>query len=255
MKSLVIHEPARPIPSDLTSQRLLSEDPREGVFGFQDGPSQAGINLNFAEPVTISAAYFGYIDNVPDDCEFFIHAAPAVGSETIALVNLTPIAKARRGGGCHIFATFPPVSVRAVYPRLRRLYAAPFDATGIVYGTGQVFNNEFRAEWGHEWGAGRPLDDTSAVERLPSGSFAIDQGVVTSGYQWTFGDLSDDERERLYDIHKAVGRHRSVLVIEDDDRTPGLYERMHWGLLAKLDTYARVDPTATTWNMQVADWL
>jgi hypothetical protein len=255
MKSLSIHEPARAIGREAGSARLLRDDPREGLGPFVVDETGVGYNLLLAQPVTIRSVFFGHITGLPADAVAFIHAYPEGGPHNIELLPLLPLAFARRGGMAHCFAEFEPFTTRDVYLRIYRSGGGPLPAAGIMMGSAHVFSETFRAQWGHEYGAGRPLDDTSNVERLPSGSFAIDRGVVTGGYQWTFGDLTNEEREQLYAIHRSVGKSRSVLVIEDAERTTGLFERMHWGLLPSLETYARIDPTATTWGMRVADWL
>ena len=252
MKSLSIREPSIAFGVDSFAARALSEDPREGIPLVQYDVGNGGADIVFNSVQYASSVFIGYIANLPAIAKIDIYGvSPSSG---YIYLGQAIRADARRGSLSHGFIDFARVQIKGVAFRFF-VNDGPLDLSKTTVGVVSFSDNIFRSEWGYEWGAGRPLDDTSAVERLPSGSFAIDRGVVTSGYQWTFGDLSHDERERLYDIHRAVGRSRSVLVIEDDDRTPGLYERMHWGLLAKLDTYARVDPTATTWGMQVADWL
>lgn len=143
--------------------------------------------------------------------------------------------------------------------------SAPFNARylriGIPAAIGTTFQigvavvgKAFFPTWGTEYGAGRLLLDTGTVERLFGGGFGIDPGTIVSGYQWTFGDLQNAEREALFNICKRLGSTRSVLVIEDADLTNGLHNRIHWGLFNKLEAYERLNPADTKWSFQISDW-
>ena len=112
----------------------------------------------------------------------------------------------------------------------------------------------WQAEWGHEWGAGRFIEDTGTAERLFGGGFGIDEGVAAGGYQWTFGDLQPAETEALYQLVKERRTTRTVLVVEDPEQSPGLNERIHWGLFRKLEPFERADPLNTKWSLSVGDW-
>lgn len=108
--------------------------------------------------------------------------------------------------------------------------------------------------WGHEFGSGRPIEDTGIVERLFSGGFGIYDGVRVGGYQWSFGDLSDAELAKLYALARDRGQTRSILVIEDPDQTDGLNERTHWSLFDRLEAYERQVPGASRYAFKVRDW-
>lgn len=108
--------------------------------------------------------------------------------------------------------------------------------------------------WGHEFGAGRPIEDTGSVDRLFSGGFGIYEGVRVGGYQWSFGDLSDAEVASLYALARDRGQTRSVLIIEDPDQTDGLNERTHWSLFDRLEAYERQVPGASRYAFKVRDW-
>jgi hypothetical protein len=52
-----------------------------------------------------------------------------------------------------------------------------------------------------------------------------------------------------------VGKHGSILVVEDPDQAAtGLNERVHWGLFDKLESYERIAPGATKWTLRIEDW-
>lgn len=107
---------------------------------------------------------------------------------------------------------------------------------------------------GHEWGGGRPIQDGTRVERLPGGGFGIAPGAVSGGWQWTMPGLSDELVERLYALALDVGIGGTILVVEDPDAGPALNERIHWGLLTRLEPFVRQQPGDTKWAMQVQDW-
>lgn len=111
-----------------------------------------------------------------------------------------------------------------------------------------------RPSVGHEWGAGRPIADTARVERLADGSFGIQPGATAGGWQWTLPALTDDERDRLYALALDAGTSTTVLVVENDIGGPAGNEAIHWGLMTKLEPYARQQPGESKWAMQVQDW-
>lgn len=117
-----------------------------------------------------------------------------------------------------------------------------------------AMGKSFKCALGHEQGAGRSIEDTSTVERLFSGGFGINEGAIVGGYQWTFGDLTDAEREELYALARGVGQSRSILVVEDPDYTAGLAERIHWGLFDRLSPFERLSPGLTRWELRIRDW-
>lgn len=144
--------------------------------------------------------------------------------------------------------------------------AAPFNArylrfqftqpAGVAGTVGVVAAGKaFRPTWGHEFGAGRPIEDTGTAERLLSGGFGTYEGVCAGGYQWTFGDLSDAELEALYAIAMDRGNTRPVLVIEDPTQSSGLNERIHWSLFDRLEPYERQVPGASRYAFKVRDWV
>lgn len=113
----------------------------------------------------------------------------------------------------------------------------------------------FQTEYGEERGGGGIIEDTGTVERLFGGGFGIDEGVATTGYQWTFGDLQDAERRQLFQIVKRLRTTRSFLMVENPAQTDGLNERIHWGNLRKLEAYERIDPRNSKWALSMWDWF
>lgn len=112
----------------------------------------------------------------------------------------------------------------------------------------------FQTEYGEERGGGGLIEDTGSVERLFGGGFGIDEGVATTGYSWTFGDLQDAERRQLFQIVKRLRTTRSFLMVENPAQTEGLNERIHWSLFRKLEAYERIDPKNSKWSLSCWDW-
>jgi len=114
----------------------------------------------------------------------------------------------------------------------------------------------FCPAFGHEAGAGRPLSSTATTARRPDGGIGSDGGVTYGGFAWTYGDLTDSERDDLWAIVRDRGFDLPVLVVEEAG-TPfsAQAERYHWGTFTRIDTYERKVPdTKTVWSLRVDDW-
>jgi hypothetical protein len=62
----------------------------------------------------------------------------------------------------------------------------------------------------------------ASKDPLLGGGFGIGEGARKAGYRWTFGDLSDAEIDRLYDLALDRGETRPVVAVEDPDfKRPG----------------------------------
>jgi hypothetical protein len=84
-----------------------------------------------------------------------------------------------------------------------------------------AFGKSVQPVWGHEWGAGRFVDDRSNKEALPSGGWGVDKHAVVPGWQFTVGDLTDTELDSLWDMAEEVGESSPVIVCEDPDAAGG----------------------------------
>ncbi len=113
----------------------------------------------------------------------------------------------------------------------------------------------FVADFGQEWGAGRQPIDTGTATSLPSGGFAVVEGVRKLLYAWTFGDLSVAETEQLETIALHLGETRPGLVVENAGRTAGLRRRIHWGLFRKWRAFERRNARQTRWEISIEQWL
>jgi hypothetical protein len=222
MKALKIMAPA-PILSVAAVQfagnvaALATPDPREACF-FAAGAASV-IDFDLGEPRILDTFFLGYnsftyqrieaiyAGNAPQGSNPGVYVGPSPPDRALNLSGVVQ-SKGRQHGLVQLAA---PIIAR--YVRLQ--ISDP--GTNLVRLGVFACGASFTARWGHEWGAGRALSDTSSVDRLFGGGFGVDQGAIASGYQWTFGDLSNAEREALFSVVKSVGIGRPILVIEDPD--------------------------------------
>jgi hypothetical protein len=245
MSSLIVARPFRPVAwsgSPATYDRALSGDPKEAAVL----NAQAGVwNFDYGVAVTLDTVFVGYHTGAAAQT-VTVTTSATLGGATVGTpqpaISLVPFPT---DGPAHGFARFNPV--------MSRYWTVTVSAG--TYNVGVVaLAASVQPTYGREYGSGRGFTDTSNISRLFGGGFAIDEGVVIPWFQWTMGELTDAEVEALYAHARRVGESRAILVVEDPDRTAGLNERIHWGLLAKIDAYERFAPGATRWAMRVDDW-
>jgi hypothetical protein len=224
--------------------RLLTPNPKESVV-IGGAVADANIDIDLGAVKSIDTLFLGYVS--PGMSLSMNYGVAGVGEASVPGGTYTLRASELFSPSYHLPVVLSaPISARYI----RFLIATP--AAGFL-GT-IAAGLSFQATWGHEYGAGRPIEDTGSVERLKDGSFGIDEGVAVGGYQWTFGDLTDVEVQKLYAIARDRGQGKSVLVIEDPDQTDGLNERTHWGLFDKLEPYERLMPGASRYAFRIRDW-
>jgi len=248
MKSLLIMKPEKPV--DIVGRRelarLLTPNPKEAASTATWG----NIALDYGVPVTIDTAYLGY-HNGGAGQQWAVGTTNSTGNAIIETLVPTQVMQSPGiGTPYHGF-------YRADAPLTSRYWLVQTNggpsAIAVVAGV-LALGLSWSAAWGHEWGAGRFIEDTGTAERLFGGGFGIDDGVAAGGYQWTFGDLQPEEVDPLWLLVKNRRTTRSVLVVEDPERSPGLNERIHWGLFRKLEPFERLDPLNTKWSLSVGDW-
>jgi len=254
MARIAIVRPIAPVAISAGRERLLTPNPKEAYTSAAIGiGSGTNVGLDMGAAVSLDSFFLGFTD-VPASTTLTVHTIAAMGGAVTALVADRPIAHSNLFSPRRHALAIAPAPVAARYWRLS-LYnntgaAIPAGFTMGVLAVGKAFS----PTWGHEWGAGRPYEDTGSAERLFGGGFGINDGVLASGYQWTFGDLSDAEREQLHAIVMDRRGTRSALVVEDPDPTDGLNERIHWGLFDRLEPFERVQAGLTRWNLKIRDW-
>jgi hypothetical protein len=228
--------------------RVMTPNPKEATV-VTTTDSTNYLNVDLGSMQSIDTVFVGYTNDTSSGG--LIIAGIADDAKTQVFSQYVPAAQSDMSG-------IVPQHFLLVLPAPQTVRFISISSPGtlpINYAIGVVRAGlSFRPTWGPQWGAGRPFEDTSSVDRLMGGGFGIDDGVVVPGYSWTFGDLQDEERRQLYTMARLLGQSKSVLVVEDPDPTPALNERIHWGLF-KLDTYERTDPKNTKWAFIVRDWL
>ena len=227
------------------AERVATPDPKEAAVA--GGGGARYIDLDFAQPATFDTIFVGYTNLPATGAGSLITVQAGNATPTDAWLGSFASAPGDGGGPQHILC-----GVAVQTSRYLRISQQDMPA-GAVIGVVAV-GLAWRPTWNMEWGSGRPIDDTSTVERLFGGGFGIDAGTVFTGLDWTFGDLLDVEVRQLYRIVRQLGKARSLLVIEDPDPTDGLNERLHWSLFAKLDKFERNAPENTRWAFSVTDW-
>lgn len=215
---------------------VATPDPRE-AFIAAGVPATIAIDLGVA--TAVDALFVGYTDAPAG-------TAVSAGFDGGALAQVGAIAHSfRRAPLRHALAVLP--AARAV--RRIRLQLAAGGAIGVV-----AVGLSLDIASGYDQGSGRPIADATRVERLLDGGFAVEAGRAAGGFSWTLPALTDDERDRLYALALDAGTGTTIMVAERIDRPEGANEALHWGLLSKLEPWARQQPGETKWSLQVQDW-
>jgi len=196
----------------------------------------------------VDSIFVGYT-NAAGDTDMYVQ--PTEGGNGVS-GGLSSFVYPTSGSGQdkHFFNTFP-INYTRYFRIVFRL--------GLDQGTLRVgcfaLGRKFQPAYGHEYGSGRAPIDTGSRERLKAGGFGVSPGIVKGSWNWTMGDLSGAEVDRLYEIARGLGETRPVVVVEDPDNTAGLSRRIHWGMFEKLQAYERLDPQNTRWSFNIEDWL
>lgn len=223
--------------------RLLTPDPKEAVYSV-NGTQE--IVFDFGGPRLIDTVFLGFTSSLSFSLDW---AIPGNGYQSLPTLAPGAISPELIEPTFHAISRLAaPLSIRF----LRLTFTAP--AAGALVGGVFAAGLSFSPTWGHEYGSGRPIEDTSTVERLFGGGFGINEGVSAGGYQWTWGDLTNSEVRQLYALARYLKTSRSLLMVEDPDQTAGIHERIHWGLFDRLDAYERLQPGASRYAFKIRDW-
>lgn len=233
---------------------LRTPDPREVYrsipLGTGSGPT---IVSDMGAPTAADTFYLGWTTCPAADPAFgfVVGGSNSADQNTATYFAQTPIFNPAAGVQHCLAAIAAPVTYRYYFmiPTIGAQGDHPVNV-GIV----AVGRSLRPSIGGIEYGAGRFVGDTGTVERLPSGSFALDEGATYGGYQGTMADLTAAETEQLYALLRRGGSARSVLFHENPDPDPAFNERTHWGILSRLEPYERTDPLFTKWGFRIEDW-
>lgn len=230
---------------------LLSDKPKEAWITGAVGPVYAVLDLGSVQEIDF--VYLGSVNGVAGTTWAVSYsAASSTGTGSTALdTTVAPTAKTKRGL-MHLLAVLPePVSARYIRVTVDQGNGGPGLTAGILRA-----GLSYRPTWGQEWGGGRAVVDTGTKERLPDGGLGVDLGARFSAFQWTFGDLSDDEVEELHAFCLEVGETIPFVLAENvGSGVPATHESVHWCTFDKLDFFERRDPRSSRWAFRVEEWV
>lgn len=235
----------RPLPAVIGGSladpaRMASPDPKEVAYAVAAGPHT--IDIDLGAPTLVGAVYLG---GVSGDVVFSLTGGTASYAEA-PIGNLFAAQKRTPVGARKYLGIIVPRPLR--YLRLSADLPAGFEV-GVA-----AICERFSPKWGHEWGSGRSIIDTGTANRNRAGGFGVELGAVVTGWDFTLGDITDGEREELFDMLKKIGETRPVIVAENTDATADLDARVHYGLLRRVDKYERIQLGVTKWTLKVEDW-
>ena len=222
--------------------RLITPSPREAAVCV--GGGDRTIDVDLGAPVALDTLFLGY-SNASGGAW---HASCGVSDYTSTALPDVALASTRLTRARHYLAVLA-VPVVARYVR----FSAAAVPAGLTLGLLAV-GLALRPALGHEWGAGRFVTDTGSATRLQTGGFGLASGSRSGGWQWTLAELTDEEVDAMYGLQLDVGTSSPLLVVEDPDPTAGLNERIHWGVLTKLDPNERRAIADVKWDMRIEDW-
>jgi hypothetical protein len=254
MSSLLIVEPL-PIAA-VTSSRgtgaanLVTPDPKE-VWADSASGSAATLTVDLGAVRTIDTIFLGHVRPPAAGATWGISVSGA-GDATPQPVTALRVPDVAESFSIMSHALWygAPVAARIVTLTVQQPAGSPPLTAGSL-----VIGRAFVSEFGQEWGAGRQPIDTGTATALPSGGFAIVEGVRKRRFGWTFGDLSVDEADRLELIALALGETKPGLVVEDADRTTGLLARIRYGKFDRWRAPERRNRRQTRWEISIEDWV
>lgn len=232
------------------SANLLSTDPQEVWLDNAVG-TPAVIDLDFGLAMVIDTVFLGCIASAADTATWSISGGLG-GYDDVVLKNgselRVPDTIGRRSFVTHAFWHGTPAIVRFLRIRLTQPVGAAPLSIGVLM-AGQAFVPQYN----QEWGSGRGVKDTGVMTRLQSGGFALVEGARYGTFKWTFGDLTSQEVDDLYELLLGRGETMRILVAEDPEPTAGLRNRLHYGTFTGLRPYERRNVKQTRWEFTMED--
>lgn len=243
------HGIMRPLPMAIAGtgfslpQRVASEEPKEVAVALGGA---ASITLDLLGVTNIDTIFVGFTNDAGAGQLRWSYGV-AGPTETI-VENLAPAPTKQIAARRHFFRTLEaPIAARYV-----QIYSPNLTAgyeIGVI-----AIGKAFKPALGPEIGQGRGVIDTGSATRRLDGGFGIVRGARAGTWQWTLGDLTDDERDELYGLILDRGETASVLVFEDLEIGGALGDKLHWSLLQRNEAYERRDPNLNRWALKLQDW-
>lgn len=230
---------------------LATSNPKE-VWADTGVGSAATITIDLGSVRPVDTVMLGYLRQAHAGATWSVTGGIANPAEQI-LQEVAPLrvpdVVSRFAATSHAVWHGGAVNVRYVAISITQPAGSAFLTAGVL-----VVGRSFSAAWNHEWGAGRRPIDTGSATSLPSGGFAIVEGARKRALTWTFGDLTTAEVDQLEGIALERGETATALVIEDADRTAGLWARIHYGLF-KWKPFERRNRAQSRWEMEIEEWV
>jgi hypothetical protein len=227
-----------------TLPNALTMDPKEAVAG----TDTAYVDLDLGAAYDLDTFYVGNLSAAAFSSLQLWYGATFQSRTTQAPSALAVAAAGVRNRQAFVkLAT--PINTR--YPSFRFGLTAPAAWSAGLLAVG----DSIQPTWGHEWGAGRSVDDRSPKDTLISGGFGVDKRAVVPQWGFTVGDLTDAELDSLWDMVADVGASSPVVVCEDPSLAmPLLNKATHYGLFERPEAYERLVPGASRWSFKVTEW-
>lgn len=228
---------------------LLSIDPKE-VWRDTAVGAAVTISLDFGGPVPIDTVFLGCVASAAADATWSISGGIAGYAEQAILAASAlrvPDRYGRFAAVTHAFWHGNSAYVRYLRITLTQPEGAPISIGALVAGA------SFMPQYNQEWGSGRSVRDTGVITRLASGGVSVVEGARFGTYKWTLGDLNEIEADELYELQLDVGETRQILVVEDPERSAGMRNRLHYGVLTGLRPYERRNARQIRWEFTMDD--
>lgn len=224
---------------------LLSPDPKEVWVDSATGSVE--INIDLGSVCAVDTVYLGHIHNAVTSSRWTITGGEA-NYTALTLKAEGPLRAPDAAGlspaKAHALWAGNTANVRYI----RLTLTQPAGKAALMAG------KAFVPQYNKEWGSGRRPIDTGQITPLSSGGFMVVEGVRKAAYSWTFGDLTEGEVDTLYALALDRGETRPVLVVEDPAQTPGLNQRIHYGLFQRFRQYERRNHAQTRWELEIENW-
>lgn len=143
-----------------------------------------------------------------------------------------------------------------VYGRYVRFILYASTAADADFSVGlMTFGQRIQPEFGRDWGAGRRIVDQSTRITGRGGEQHLWRGARVPSVRWSWSHLSDAEMLRVWALMADAGESQPIVYVEDSSPTPGLHERIHYGLLTGLDYYERAQTEKSQISLKLDEWL
>lgn len=227
-------------------ERVGTNDPKEVAVDATGGTSQAFDLIFSTNPIQLDAFFIGAVSQ---DLDIQLYADTTGNSSMDTSYGIKSSAHKRTDEAPYSYYwQLPGDTVYRI--GVRFLNASAGLTVGIMRAC-----ERFTPTYGHEWGAGRGLIDTGTATPTKSGGFGIEAGAIKPTWEFTLGDLTDEELETLFDMLRRVGETNPLLVVEDPSATDYLDARLHYCKLQRLEKYERRAINMTKWSLRLEDWI